>query len=245
MCKKIVVYTVVCGNYDSIYSVSDSDNIDFVLVTDYFFNGKIPNGWKHLRLEKSKLSNKDLNRYYKMKPHELFADYDVSVYIDGNISIVSPLYAYIKKAVFDYDIALYSHFERNNIVDEAKKIALSGLDYAWILKNQINNYFINGYIDNNLYEANVIFRNHNKDIVKVAMNQWWDEYIKFSKRDQISLPYILINSNIKCNNLGLSDARFDNDYFCYNLHNKNKSKDFSDLIKKIINRMYFLIYEIK
>ena len=70
-----------------------------------------------------------------------------------------------------------------------------------------------------LAECNVIVRRHNDPLVKQAMEIWWDEIEKGSKRDQISFNYALWRADLPYHELsnGLVDVRTDN-RFVYHLH---------------------------
>jgi hypothetical protein len=52
-----------------------------------------------------------------------------------------------------------------------------------------------------LYRGGVLFRKHNTPEVNKAMNIWWDHIMRFSPRDQISLPVALYESKIKFKSL--------------------------------------------
>ena len=60
---------------------------------------------------------------------------------------------------------------------------------------QIINYYYKGYIDSKLYEAGLfIFKN--KEKMNNFFNDWWQEILKYSYQDQISLPFVLWKNNI-------------------------------------------------
>lgn len=58
-----------------------------------------------------------------------------------------------------------------------------------------------------LYENNIFLINPNNDCTCELFLQWWKEYEMYSKRDQISLPYILYKNNMK------TGVLFDKDFF--------------------------------
>ena len=109
--KPYVVYSVITGAYDKLLplDIAESD-VDYILIVDNAFSGEVPPGWNLMKLPESSLSHKDLNRYIKMHPHLLFPQYECSVYVDGNIQVVSALKDVIDNALASKDIALYKHY---------------------------------------------------------------------------------------------------------------------------------------
>lgn len=194
--KKVAIYTVITGNYDRIKNPKFiSENIDYFIVTDQTLPKDLV--WKKIDIkyqkEISNLTVQELSRYYKIKPHELFVDYDYSIYIDGNIIINGDLLFYInamnKKNKI---IAMHKHCVRSCIYDEGKAIyALGKARFIDIFK-QLNGYNKDGFPKNyGLFENNIIIRKHNDNQCIKLMNDWWNEYINKTHRDQLSFMYVL------------------------------------------------------
>ena len=238
MSDRLLVYTVVTGGYDDILPVPEDlwGEIDFICVTDMQWQKPVPAPWLHIRLCDSKLNHKELNRLYKICPHFLFPAYKRSIYIDGNISVVGRLDDYFSAVMADYDIALFEHFSRKNIYEEAAECARLGYEFVWRLSALIKKYNRLGFRSNELYEANVIFRRHASEPLKKAMEFWWSEYLNGPRRDQLSLTYALNQFNLAINNLGRSDARFDNKYFVYRIHNRFLTFVLKNRLGAFINR---------
>src|SRR5690606_14433580 len=57
------------------------------------------------------------NRWHKMHPHILFVDYEESVYVDGNINIISS-YLFDEIGARDVPFLLPRHFARNCVYRE-------------------------------------------------------------------------------------------------------------------------------
>lgn len=238
---KVVIYTVVTGGYDEIKTIRNPiDSIDYIVVSDE--NIKVPFGWKLKIVNREpSLSLTDLNRLYKIKPKILFDDYDCSIYVDGNIEIVSDdILSYLNNALKHDDIALYSHPERDSVRDESLLLSYLGFDHFLKIRNQYVNYLNEGFVDNCLFECNVLFRKHNNRIYEM-MDFWYEEYIKNVKRDQLSFTYVAWNQRVNLKNLGDSDARFKNEHFCYHYHSKKNTN--KKIINKIINRLFMRFYK--
>ena len=54
-----------------------------------------------------------------------------------------------------------------------------------------------------LLQCNLIVREHNNETCIKIMQDWWQEFKNYSKRDQISLPHVLYKNNIKIENVGI------------------------------------------
>ncbi len=217
--KPYVVYSVITGAYDKLLplDIAESD-VDYILIVDNAFSGEVPPGWNLMKLPESSLSHKDLNRYIKMHPHLLFPQYECSVYVDGNIQVVSALKDVIDNALASKDIALYKHYKRDDVYSEASECLELGLDYFWRVIPQMARYKANGFKGNALYEASVIFRRHHSCDLKRAMELWWKEYLGNARRDQLSLTFCLSTANVIVNNLGISDPRIEQKYFVKKIH---------------------------
>ncbi|MEZ8125996.1 glycosyltransferase domain-containing protein [Vibrio splendidus] len=235
---KIVVYTVLSGNYDEIQAIKNNEtDVEYVCITDSGSH-TVPIGWTHLVINNKKVKGKDFNRYYKINPHIIFGAYDISLYVDANVNIKSKLKPFILDAMSSHDISLYAHHERGNIYHESDKCIERGLDYAWRFYKQLNKYEREGYKSRELLEGNMIIRKHNRDHIIKAMDTWWKEYSSYSKRDQISLLYSLWKCNVSHKNLGSGFVGSNNNYFSNGHHIPSKKKAIKVRIVRFVNMVY-------
>lgn len=202
--KKIVIYTCITGNYDEVVDpMYCSNNIEYILYTN---NEKIKsNKWKVKNIENdSNLNNILLNRYIKMHPHELFKNYDYSIYVDGNIKIFSDLSCWVNLLNEEYGIALSMHSTRNKLSDELKACEILKKGNIDKMKEQINQYLKDGMPDDyGLLEAPVIVTDLHSETSKKILDNWWNEFVKSnSYRDQIALPYTLFKMKIPICEIG-------------------------------------------
>lgn len=92
--------------------------------------------------------------------------------------------------------------------DEASACIMAKKDTTEVLKKQVEAYRMQGMPEHyGLYENNIFLINPNNDCTCELFLQWWKEYEMYSKRDQISLPYILYKNNMK------TGVLFDKDFF--------------------------------
>lgn len=117
---KIAVYTSVIGNYDKICEEPfKSKYCDYFIISDIKHESE---NWSYININ-DYYQNDDktfLNRYAKLNPHVFFSNYDYSIYIDGNIDVVSDISCFINQISSITGIALHRHSARNCVFQEAK-----------------------------------------------------------------------------------------------------------------------------
>jgi hypothetical protein len=132
-------------------------------------------------------------KIYKVMPHK-FLDDDITIWMDGNIFLLIPPQQLVKEWLGKADMALWKHFNRDCIYDEAsaaKGLFEKDLALRELIDKQIEHYRQIGFPEHaGLGECNVIIR-RNKPIVNQFNEAWWAEICRWSQRDQLSFPVIL------------------------------------------------------
>lgn len=219
--EKIIIYTAIYGNYDRIRDPGIvPDNCKFIIYTDNMYtNSSIWERREYHSKYFDALSDLEKNRFIKMHPHLLFPESEYSVYLDGSIWIISDLTElvnYIPKEGFAFHI----HSSRNCIYDELRAAYI----YKKIDKNEFNKFkkFItesNMPTAYGMLECGIIARKHHELLCIKIMNEWWDMFERYIKRDQISLPYILFKNGISVDEVGtLGNDIYHNYSFRINEH---------------------------
>ena len=210
---KIVVYSCITGSYDSVYEPAfNLPNVEYILFSDTKIKTE---KWKNIVIPKEIIekynSNILVNRYYKMNPHEVFKDnnYDYSIYVDGNVKIISNIAKLVTRINKDYGIAFHYHSARKCIYNEGKLCKITKKGNKANIDKQLKRYKEEGFpSDYGMTECNVIVSDLNNKESKKILTEWWNEFLKSeSFRDQLSLPYVLWKNNIKIESiatLGLS-----------------------------------------
>lgn len=206
MNEKIAVYTCIAGPYDTLLEpICYDENIDFFVYTDQPVPEK--SRWKKIDLstidEIQELDNTRKARYIKTHPHILFKEYGYSLWIDSNIQIFGDIRKYMSYLNPKTMIATNWHPLRNCIFNEAKVCQLKKKDDAETMNKQLSFYESMGMpLKYGLLETNIILRKHNDLQCIDIMEQWWNEILSWSKRDQLSLPFILWKNNYKVEDVG-------------------------------------------
>ncbi len=215
--ERIAIYTCIIGNYDKILEpVFCPDNCDFYLITDMDrkLKGSI---WKQVLINPGKygiseMSNTEINRFFKMHPYVVFDKYKYSIYIDGNVRVISDLTELINK-IPGCGIAVHSHSKRDCVYEEAKTILALGKDSEKNIKRHLTYLKKVGFPEHyGLLECNIIARKHNVPLCKKLMEDWWHDFLNLSKRDQMALPYVLYRNGITTKEIATLGTGVENNY---------------------------------
>lgn len=200
--NKGVIYTCITGNYDQLNNHSYiHPGWNYVCFTDDLsIKNNHNTSWRINPLVFDKMDNVRNNRWHKLHPHILFPEYEQSIYVDANINFLSnELFDDIDVAVRESrKISLGPHFSRICIYDELDACLKFEKDDPEIMKKQIDLIKKDGFPENyGLFENNIIYREHyHKDVIKI-MEDWWWWIENHSRRDQLSLAYVLWKNNFR------------------------------------------------
>ena len=205
--NKIVIYSAVVGNYDTIIDskIKKETNVDYIMFSDKKINSKF---WqsRDIPIKIKKINDSTLiNRYLKFHPNELFDNkYDYSIYIDGNVLINDKLIDMISLLDKENGIAMHKHYSRNCIYDESLVCMLYGKGNKNEIKRYINflkkQKFPKKY---GLLEAPVIITDlNNKKAIKILEKIYNLLLESKTNRDQLCIPYVLWQNNIQISQIG-------------------------------------------
>jgi TOD1/MUCI70, glycosyltransferase-like domain len=238
---RCVLYACTDLAYDQIFSpVTRTPGVDFVLYADR--RPRLVRGWQWRPLPPSAqgLSPALANRYCKFFPHEILPEAELSIYVDANTLILADLRPLIAEFLAsDADIGLFPHMERMNIAEElafGRAVGRIPPEDAARGEAQLRFYRDEGLPpDHVLTENAVLFRRHDRPALAPAMQLWWEQLERFTKRDQLSLPYVLHTSDLRT---FLWDWNYkkDNPYFMRYPHRKTFQKNVRTYLN---NRTYY------
>ena len=190
--NKYVVYTCITGGYDSLKDPEFiSDGFDYVCFTDSTsFKSYI---WdiRPLPKETEGLSQVKKQRYVKINPHKLLGEYEVSIWVDGNMKLRGDLNKFMKETIKE-DCSVYvpKHPVRDCIYDEESAVVRMRKDKSEITKPQMDRYKEDGFPKKyGLLQSNILLRKHNNEDCIKLMECWFEELKNGSHRDQLSFNY--------------------------------------------------------
>ncbi|MFW5879566.1 MAG: glycosyltransferase domain-containing protein, partial [bacterium] len=230
--EKIAVYTAISGCCDKLNdSQFITPDVDYICFTDNpHLRSKV---WDIRPLPENKLDNNRKAKFPKILPHRLFPDHQLSLWVDGNICLKSDLRPLIISSLEESCMALFRHPENRESVDsELQSCIKMNKDDPETLKKQIQIYKSEGLLTNQAPPTcMIILRRHHDHNVKLAMEFWWEQILKYSCRDQISFPYIAWKHDLKYKII--DDYVRDNNYIKWNKHNiKADNETIKDKYKK-------------
>ncbi len=189
---RAVVYTCIIGSYDALLQpAAPPPELDFICFVGRGEKSSERVGvWQIRELDCGITEPGLLSRYPKMHPHTLLPEYDVSLWIDGNIEMLDDtLYRAVRiKAAAGVKYSGVSHPSRTDVFQEArmcfnmKYISAPGLIRIWVWQ-----YLQGMRRGSGLMENNIIFRRHNDPDVVALDELWWRCVLRVSRRDQLSL----------------------------------------------------------
>jgi len=242
MKNKIVVYTAIFGGKDNLIEPDYiPEGCNFVCFTDQDFVSDV---WE---IRKSKPEFEDPVRsakIYKVLPHKFLSNYDVSIWVDGNLLVRGDVNKLVKRYLENINLAIFSHNQhkkrwkklfwikntedcRDCVYDEAEyllRIEKEGKykDNPEIIREQIKRYKSENYPEHKgLIVGMIILRRHNESDVIQTMEMWWNEIRNGSRRDQLSFNYVARKN--KLNFVYMEGDSRRNKYFLHSKHKKRES----------------------
>lgn len=196
---RIAVYTCITGGYDALYEpLFKPENIDYYAVTDF----DIPKEslWKRIDIRDfdavKGLSDKEINRFFKMHPDLLFPGFEYSVYVDGNIRIITDFSEHINR-LSELGFSTFRHAKRRCVYEEIDACLSQQKATATSLEQYRTHLLEMDFPENyGLAVCSVIARRHHDPQVKKIMEEWWQSYMKYVERDQVVLPEVLRKNGI-------------------------------------------------
>lgn len=194
MNKQIAVYTCILDGYDKLKEpISVSEECDYYLISDEEPDHE--SVYKYIDSKKCVpefiSDNIRRNRYCKMNAHKLFPQYRYSIYCDGSIHLKRNVTEKIKSLKRTRVTALARGLWPS-IYIEAMRAAEQFRDSKELLLKQAEKYWLEGMPEDfGTFACGVLIREHNNPICRKLMEDWWNEVERFSRKDQVSFPYVL------------------------------------------------------
>ena len=186
------MYTVVTGGYEPVLEqhIARQHDTDLICFTDAEVSPD--SGWQVRPLELVLPADTNRSsRYPKLLPHRVLPDYDESFYIDNNILLtVDPAVMFERFLPEGVAMAGFAHSFRATLRDEFEEVVKVGKEAAWVVEEQLRHYEAVDpeALDQRPVKGGFLFRRHHDPLVQEAMERWWINVLRYSRRDQLSLP---------------------------------------------------------
>lgn len=184
------VYTCITNGYDSLKEpLKVTKGWDYVAFTD---DSSLKSSIWDVRYIKKAKDPIRQQRKIKCLPHKFLPEYDRTFWIDGSYSLVRDL----SLLMDNYEDAVWVaklHPARKNIMQEAVAVMKAAKDADDVVMAQMDAY---GPAIKGLWETGLMIRNNTPAVNKVC-EDWYEEIVKHSHRDQLSLPYVFAKNRFK------------------------------------------------
>jgi hypothetical protein len=189
--NKKVVYTCIYGRYDVLRDPKVvNPNWDYICFTDQPFVSKV---WEIREIPKDCLQEdkKKIQRKIKILPNRYLKQYDMSIWIDGNLELLVDPEVLIKNGNSDFFSTL-AHPQRVCLYDELDACETLKKDSHYLIDEIRTLLRKDRYPERNgLAQTNLIIRSHLNDGVDSLCEHWWSYLKKYSHRDQTIFNYVL------------------------------------------------------
>jgi tetratricopeptide (TPR) repeat protein len=196
---RVAIYTSFTAGYDSLkpHEFID-DRFDYFVYSDVPVETLGIYSRKPIPSVASGLGGPRATRYPKTHPHVLFKDYDVAVWLDTSIMLVGDIYPTIQDFLASGKaIGSTPHTIRNALFEEFLAcVDLQKDDYT-TLKNQFDFYQSEGFDSRRLSENGFLLFNLKHKKLAPALEEWWQQVLTFSKRDQLSFDYSMTKHGVE------------------------------------------------
>lgn len=195
--RNIVIYTSIFGSYDILRNPwFVHHDIQYICFTDS--KHLRSNYWKIVQVESNGIAPNIMNRKYKLLPHIFLKEFNVSIYVDGNVLIKGNVFDLISKYIKgDILLAVPFHNLRNCVYDEIDVCVKQGKVNKYIADQQKLKFISDGFPPNfGLSENNVLIRKHMDPSLVNLSTEWWNHF-NIIQRDQLSLQYLCWKFGIK------------------------------------------------
>lgn len=197
--RRKAVYTFIFGDYDNLKSPNIiTPGWDYICFTD---DPMLRSDVWDVRLSPRRRADHQLEqKKYAMKHmilfHRYLKGYDLSLSIGAQLELNCNLDDLMREYFpASADMMICRHEERDCIYDEAEVCQALGLDDPERIDAHMRRYRAMGYpAHNGLYTTLIIARWHDRANVRAMCDLWWKEYLRGSRRDQLSLNYAIWKS---------------------------------------------------
>jgi hypothetical protein len=219
--QRVLVYTAIFGDKDEAPLLSGEYNsvdyeVDFLCITD---NDKLTS--PHYSIEFTKALYLDVTknaRYFKIRGPKNILDYDIAVWHDSSVMLKCERLNELIAHSENYAFSTFKH-GHTSIYAEARGCIRQNKDTPLRVSLQMILYALFFRFPNKslVFETTILVTNTRKYFESKPCKAWWRHVKYLSRRDQLSLPVVLRNSNV--NPIGYLTGRgFENPYSIYRGH---------------------------
>ncbi len=198
MSNSKVIYTSLTGGYD-VLKQPDSIRTDYDYICFSNDLGEADIGvWKIRAIPFVHDSKTRLTRFPKLNPHVVLPEYEASVWVDGNIVIDEELFTRAEELLeAGATCAMCPHPDRSSVYEEARILIRLMIGEPLLVYRQAAFMLSESFREPGpLCVCSVIFRRHHVPRIVAFSKCWWEQYQRFSCRDQMSVNYAMKQAGV-------------------------------------------------
>jgi hypothetical protein len=187
------VYTALTGQYEQLNEqpIAKTSKVDFICFTD---DPELTSASWTIRLVSPRFPLDSIRsaRYLKMFGPDLLPDYDETLWIDNSVRLVASPDRLLDAWLADADIAIPRHSFRMSVIGEFDAVATDGYDDPARVYEQLIHYSAlrpEALRETPLWTA--LLARRKTPAVDAAMRLWFDHILRYSRRDQLSINYVV------------------------------------------------------
>ncbi|MDO7881125.1 glycosyltransferase domain-containing protein [Salinibacterium soli] len=216
---KRVVYTAVVGGYEQLNDqpVAKESGTDFVCFTD---DPDLRSDTWQLRVIEPRFPLDPIRsaRFLKCRGTELLSDYDESLWIDNSVRLKRDPSRLFDDWLSDADLAVPRHSLRGSVIAEFEAVATLGYDDSARVYEQLIHYTqLNERVLHDVpFWTALIARRHAAPVLD-RMELWYDHLLRYSRRDQLSVNFVLADAPFEIRVIEVDNA--ESDFHEWPVHN--------------------------
>jgi hypothetical protein len=186
------VYTALIGGYERLNEqpVARQSDLDFICFTDD--EGLTSDTWRVVHVAPAWSTDAVRSaRGLKILGHPTLDRYERTVWMDNSCILLRDP-AFLLEAVDDRPLAMIDHWQHEDLLEEFRAVQHLGYDDPGRLNEQLNAYALDdpGVLRQKPYATGVIVRRRSP-LLDETMRLWMDHVLRYSRRDQLSINYVL------------------------------------------------------
>lgn len=192
MTVRACVYTALIGHYEPLNEqpVARGSDLDFVCLTDD--ETLTSDTWRVVRVDPAWPTDHVRSaRAFKILGHPSVAGYERTIWMDNSV-VLHEDPVFLLDAVEGPPLAMIDHWDHRDLLDEFRAVLALGYDDPRRVHEQLHTYSLErpDLLEERPFATTVTVRRRTPGVDQ-AMRLWMDQVLRFSRRDQLSINYVL------------------------------------------------------
>ena len=156
--------------------------------------------------------------YYKVLSHRLFPDAGMTVWVDGNLELLTtPDIGTVGMLLEKNPMAAYPHDSIKCVYKDAESCIENGIDDTEVIETQMGGYRENGFPENFWVTQTSFLVRKNVPMMTVFNEAWWREIERGSKIARLGFDYCRWELNVPMG--WINGSVYDGTFFLERKHN--------------------------